>query len=207
MENEEKSKEEISSQNKSTKGIWIFGIIIGLFIVLIYLFVSYSPGFEYKGITGNIVKEGNIVFYRTSVPVTYQGEVKDYYFYLRNDPRELDSVPFNGEIKLTKNIIFKSPEESGLNCGGYGSIGIALLSDLYNLLDATVWKDNNAECDLLGGSTLIIIEKGDETKIDQFGPSCYTLTVNNCEILKATEKLLVETLVVFKEPSNESSSN
>jgi hypothetical protein len=41
------------------------------------------------------------------------------------------------------------------------------------------------------------IEEGEETRIEQFGPSCYKLIVNDCEILPATERFMIEVFSEF----------
>ena len=55
--------------------------------------------FKYENLDFQITKEGDLIFYKTSVPVVYQGKDTDYNFYLRNYPRKIESgVPLDGEI-------------------------------------------------------------------------------------------------------------
>ena len=56
-------------------------------------------------------------------------------------------------------------------------------------------KDPKADFDPEGRYVFIKIQPGDTTSIEQTGDYCYNLNVNNCEILKVTERFLVETLI------------
>jgi hypothetical protein len=40
---------------------------------------------------------------------------------------------------------------------------------------------------------------GEKTEINQIGESCYELTVNDCEILKGTERFMTEAFVYYYE--------
>jgi hypothetical protein len=79
------------------------------------------------------------------------------------------------------------------NCNGDGIIALANLVKLYSIMGASVIKDENATCDLQGSYMFLRIENGNQTKIEQFGPACYKIYVNNCEILAGTEKFMTET--------------
>ena len=70
-----------------------------------------------------------------------------------------------------------------------------IYSKLYEIIGTTVIKDPNASCDTQGTYTFIQLQEGEETSIEQFGPSCYNININNCEILEGTEKFMAETLV------------
>ena len=65
--------------------------------------------------------------------------------------------------------------------------------NLFKLSGITPIKDSNATCDSEGRYTFIRLIEGNETKIEQYGPSCYNININNCEILKATERFMVQT--------------
>ena len=56
-------------------------------------------------------------------------------------------------------------------------------------------KDENASCDAEGEYMFIQIEEGEETNVEQFGPSCYKLIVSDCEILPVTERFMIEMFV------------
>jgi hypothetical protein len=43
----------------------------------------------------------------------------------------------------------------------------------------------------------IVIQPGNETRIDKFGPNCYSININNCQILEGTERLIGKMLVAI----------
>jgi len=188
------SKNQIKEENKILK--WIL-LTLGLLILLFltgYFFVNSIRHFEYEGVKFDVVKEGNLIFYKTSFPVMHQGNIVPYNIYIRNDPRKLKEVPFEGELWVIENMVINSTEE--FNCDGDGIIAIANFLQLYqNLLKMNVFNDKNATCDSDGRYTFVQIQSGNETGVVQFGPSCYYLNVNNCEILKSTERFMLETFV------------
>ncbi len=186
-------KEQIKSDDRILKN---FLIGIGIFIIIIVLIVLISnsmKNFEYEGVKFKIVREGDLVLYQTSLPVIYQEKKIPYNFYLRNDPRKLEEIPFDGEIDLAENLVINSTES--FNCNGDGIIAIANLLNLYRISGIEVIKDENAACDPEGKFAFIKLQEGNETSIEKFGPSCYNVNINNCEILKATERLMMESFI------------
>ena len=196
---ERDSKKQIKKEDKQLRNILIcLGIFILIFI-LIVLFIHSRLHFEYRGVKFDVVKEGEIIFYKTSLPVIYNGKEIPYNIYLRNDPRKLD-VPVEDKINFKTNMVLNITED--FNCNGDGIIAIANLAKLYELMEINVMKDPNASCDAQGRYMFVQIQEGDETSIEKFGPACYNLNVNNCEILAVTEQLMIETFVKFYEMNN-----
>lgn len=189
-----KRKEQIKSENKILRNFFIgIGAII-VIIVLVILILNLTKNFEYQGVKFKIVREGDLILYRTSLPVIYQGEKIPYYFYLRNDPRDLgENVYFYGNLNLAEFLVINSTE--GFNCGGDGIIAIANLQNLYKISGIEVMKDESAGCDEEGKYAFIQLQEGNETNIEKFGTACYNVNINNCEILKATERLMLESLI------------
>lgn len=180
-----------------------FFILIGIIIVIVLGFNIASNAikeFEYQGVSFEIVKEGNIIFYQTSLPVTYQDEIADYNFYLRNDPRKLEEVDFDGEMIFLRMVVLNSTEDFG--CEGDGIIAIANLVNLYKILGSDVIKNENATCDNQGLYTFLQISEGNETKVEQINDACYSLEVNNCEILESTERFMLEMFVEVQDILN-----
>lgn len=194
------STTQIESQNKTLKRILIGLLVFSLILLSIYFIIDSIRHFEYEGVKFDVVKEGsvatgNLILYQTSVPVTYKGKMANYNFYLRKDPRELDKISFDGKLLLTQNIVLNMTED--FNCDGDGVIAIANMVKMYGIFGINVMKDGNASCDSQGRYSFIQIQPGEKTNIQQTGPSCYILNVNNCEILDATEKLMVETFIEY----------
>jgi len=188
-----KRKEQLNAQNKILKNFLLGIMAVILLCFVIFLVINQSKNFEYEGVKFKIVKEGALVLYRTSIPVIYQGKEVPYNFYLRNDPRKLVDVPFEGEINLGQILVINSTES--FNCDGDGIIAMANLLNLYKISGIDVIKDDNATCDLEGRYAFIKLQEGNETWIEKFGPACYNVYINNCEILKALERLMIESFI------------
>ncbi len=183
------SEKQVKEENNMLKIVLL--TIGGLFLILaaMQLTANAVKTFDYNGVDYEITKEGDLIFYKTSFPVIYQGKNLPYNFYLRNDPRKLGEIEFDGEINFKKDAVINAT--NNLNCDGDGIIAIANLANL-KIFDMKIIKDQNATCSQNGDYMFINIEKGNESKIEQFGPACYQLNVNNCEILKVTEKFMTE---------------
>jgi len=203
---EEDGLEQIVSQNKQIRFVLI--AIGGLLVLIlsIYLVISSLSKFDYEGVKFKIVKEDKLIFYNTAFP--YKNSITgnvigDYNFYIRNDPRKLEKeVPFNGEFNLKKKIVLDTTTEN-LFCDGDWNLAQGNFLKL-EVFGATIMKDENATCDPDGRYTFIQINEGNETNIEEVGNSCYNINVNNCEILKATERFMVETFVKFNNQSENS---
>ena len=181
---------QIKKENNMLKYILIAIGILMLATVGGYFVMNSMKSFNYDGITFNVVKE--IAPYKTSIPVMYKGNEVPYNFYLRNDPRNLEYINFNGNINFEKTAVINAT--NNLNCDGMGIIAIANIVNLYRVFGTDMIKDQNASCDSEGRYMFINVKEGNESKINQFGPSCYDLVVNNCEILEVTEKFMIESI-------------
>ena len=189
----EKPQKEYPEHNKIIRNtVAVLGLIL-VIIGIAFVTVDKARNFEYRGITGSIVKEGELIFYQTSLPVIYNGKETSYDFYLRNDPRDIDKIIFEGELNIVRGIAINYT--NNLNCDGKGGIALANLLSLYNVIGATYIKDVNATCDDDGRYMFIQIQESNESSIEKVGPACYNLNVNNCEILEVTERFMYETLV------------
>ncbi|HEB47074.1 MAG TPA: hypothetical protein ENI22_01245 [Candidatus Pacearchaeota archaeon] len=186
-------KEQIRSENKILRNFLIgVGILIATIFLIMFIFNSIN-NFEYKGVNFETVREGQLTLYKTSLPVIYKGQKTDYNFYLRNDPRELKEITFQRELNLRDNLVINSTED--FNCQGDGIIAIANLINLYKISGINVLKDENATCDVSGRYMFVRLQSGNETSIEKFGPACYNININNCEILEGTERFMIESFV------------
>ncbi|HLC86883.1 MAG TPA: hypothetical protein VJH65_01240 [Candidatus Nanoarchaeia archaeon] len=195
---EHANQEEIKKQNRILKSVLItIGIII--FAVIVWTAVSYyTNNFQYKGINFNIVKANKIKFYHTLFPITKEGMRISYNVYLRNDPRKLEKeVPFNGEMILREMLVVNSTKD--FICDGDGSISMLNLQQIFAGIGTSVIKDPESGCDPDGRYLFLKIQEGNETSIEQTSPACYELNVAECNILKATERYIVEAMVKLKE--------
>ena len=189
-------KSVIKKESKQLKTILI---VIGVFtlIFLVILFLTYkSVHFTVEGVKYKMVREGNLIFYDTFFNVIYDnGHKLEYHIYTRKDPRKLiKDVPYVGEnLTLTKNVVLN--QEKNFGCEGNGIIAVGNIINMYENMGIKVISDENASCVLTGQYTYIIIKEGEETSVTKFGPSCYRIEINQCEILEGTERLILETFI------------
>lgn len=203
----DKKPEDIAKkQNKQLRNILIgIGIFI-LLILAVVLFFNSVRHFEYEGVDFEVVKEGEgeniLILYNTKIPLYDSSGEKyaDYNFYLRNDPRELKDILFEGDLFFLTNMVINSTED--FHCEGYGILAVANLVQLYEVMGTKVIKDENATCDEQGRYSYLNLKPGNETKIEKVGPACYDIIINNCEILKGTEKFMVETFIMINNQLN-----
>lgn len=187
------TKKQIEHQNILLRNLFIgLGIFI-LAILFFFWFVNSLSTFEYEGIEFNIIKEGEVIFYHTSFPMIKDGKNINYNIYLRNDPRKLKDIPLEGEINLLEMMVINNTED--FVCGGHGGIAMYNFQQILRTLEVNMIKDPNATCDSQGRYMFLQIQPGNQTNIEQFGPACYNLNINNCEILKVTEKFMIEILI------------
>ena len=198
-------KWQIKKENRILRNLLITLVGLILVFLIIFLISNLISNFDYKGTKFQMVKEGSLLFYRTGFPVIHNGSEATYNIYIRNDPRKLEDVPFIGNISLKDNMVLNASQD--FHCDGRGIIAVANFLKL-GIFGINIIKDNNATCDSNGLYTFIYLKDGNKTRVEQFGPSCYYLYINNCEILEVTEKFMVETFVkVNNEVKNKTKIN
>ena len=185
------SKKQIKEENKILRNIFIVIGFTVIGIILIFFIFNSVNNFEYKVFKFQKVNE--VAPYKTSFPVIYNGNIIPYNFYLRNDPRELDKIKFDGGMNLIDTMVINSTND--FNCDGDGVIAIANLVNFYNLLGVNIFKNETLACDEEDKYTFIQIQESNKTSIEQFGWSCYNININNCEILEGTERFLIESFI------------
>lgn len=198
------SKSEIKKESKLFVTIVIAMASFVLLFLIGYLIINSINNFKYDGVKFQVVKMGELILYDTSLPVIANQVLSEYHFYLRTDPRVMKDILFDGDINFKENMVLNITES--FNCDGDGVIAIANLLKLEEILGTKVIKDENATCDeVYGRYTFVRIQPGDETKITEFGISggCYNIEIKDCEILKGTEKFMLETFVELKKRLNQ----
>jgi len=197
-EEEHSTKKQLEHERKMLKGIFL---VIGAFIltiILIICLINSTRHFEYEGVEFDVVKEGNLIFYKTSIPATYNGKEIPYNFYLRNDPRKLN-VPVSEKIEFKENIVLEVTTED-LFCEGDWSLAIGNLMNLYGILGVNLLVKNESKSyEPENKYMFITIQPANITNIEKTGNNFYNMNVNNCEILKVAEKLMLETFIRYHE--------
>jgi hypothetical protein len=197
--NKEREKQNIIMKNFS---IWIAVVIVAF--VLFFIIMNETAKIRYDGLVFEMEKMGQLTLYKTTLPLYRNGsKIADYNFYLRTNPNELKKVPFNGNISVKSRVVFNPNDE--LKCDGDDVIGVGnIIHNLYGYLNiSAAIRDENATCDELGRYTFVNVTVANVTEINQIGNSCYEIKVANCEILKGTERYMLEALVRIKKSIDE----
>lgn len=203
---EKNIKKEIEKQNKLLKNIFIvFGGIVVL-AFFIYLFVNSLSHFEYKGVDFVIEKYCDakpcLTLYKTSIPISYEDSLTgkiveaDYNIYLRNNPKKLEKVSVEGEIIFRRNMVLSVDDEK-LFCDGDRVIAVGNIQKL-EILGVNLIAKNESEIKVYVPQNeymFVDIKESNETDIIQKSENSYEINVADCEILKATERLMVEAFI------------
>ncbi len=189
-------KDEIKKQSEKHEKIlmWVF-ILCGVVLAGILSFYFYNQSlnrFDDEGFKYDIIKGEDVTFYHTSFLIYDKSNPINYNVYLRNDPRDLQKINFIGEMNRKEMLVINNSDE--FNCEGDGVIAIANMAQILKAVKIKSIADQNATCDELGRYSIADLQNGDKTYIEQYGPSCYKIYINDCEILAGTERYIVEVL-------------
>lgn len=188
------TKNQIAHQKKLLRNILIvLGALTLGFVLILMSFYSVSH-FESDGVKYEIVKTPDVTFYHTSFQSKFikPGITVRYKLWIRNDPRELKKVPFEGSLNLLEMAVLESKKD--FNCNGDGAIAVNNFNQIMKAMGTDVIKDPEASCDSSGRYNYFELKSGEETKIVQTGPTCYDFIIKDCEILEATERFLTKAL-------------
>jgi len=186
------NKKEIAEQNKILKNVLIgIFVFIGFFAIGFY-FMNTTNHFQYEGITFNIIKEKEVTFFQTSFLGTYEDIAANYNIFIRTDPRKLGDIPFEGKFYPSEMMVLNSSEN--FNCDGDGVIAVANFQNIMNAFGTTIINDPNASCDEFGRYLYVNLQSGDKTEITSPGNKCFNINIKDCEVLKGTERFLLEAM-------------
>jgi hypothetical protein len=186
-------KKDRKKENKVLRVVLLFIGIFFLVLVIAFISMKSSNHPKYGGLTFNAIQQGQLQLYQTSIPTIHNGSVATYNIYLRNNPRELlKKVPFKGEIDSLDVTVINITKE--FECNGDQVIAIANVLNVYSAINKKIIKDENASCDGTGRYMYVVVQPGEKTRIDQFGPNCYNIQIKGCEILAGTERFIIELL-------------
>ncbi len=194
------TEKQVKKENKILKNIIIIMAGFVLMFLVIYLIINSMNTFEVNGVKFQIVKEGKLIFYKTSLPVVYQGKDATYNFYLREDPRQLaKKVPLTGNVTFRENLVLDLTTKD-LFCNGDWNIGFNNMVNLYKLLDVNLLvKNDSVEYEPSDKYMFVTIQLGNSTNIEKVGMNEYDININNCEVIPAFERLMLETFIRYKE--------
>lgn len=205
-------KERFTKERRLEKeiiGIVLFlALLVVVFFIASYYFKSRNF-FEYQELTFAKQRLGDIPIYHHSYYFKApDGKLIKYNLYLRNDPRYNNITISDEKSRLLAGgeVAFISINAEGLQECRYGPLAVGTLSSFLADNQMTViggnldfWnagakKEDWVTCQNKPGNRVVEIIAGNKTLVDING-NCYHVEVNNCEILEAVEKLIVESVV------------
>jgi len=190
----ENKKKVIKSKEDSSSKLILTVIVlcaIVLILILVWKGISTQVKFhEYGGVEYETVSYGDLILQQTAIEVMHEGKLTPYNFYLRTPIKKLKEISFDASDTFEIMKIMGFRLESEFDCDGDQTIAIANLVSLNTQIGAQAVVDPDAPCD--ERYNLFIFEEGDKTEIIEISPKCYSVKVANCEILPATEKIMVE---------------
>ena len=198
-----KKKEEFEnerSENQENKILKMIFLIVGVVFLLIagiYFYTQSQINFTYKNIEFQKTKIGKIDFYETKTLATAD-DGSLFGFRLRTKPSVLENIPFENvdELRLMKVNGYTYEDNKTFDCEGDGVIAMANLQRLFSKQGMSVLRDPNSGCDSEGRYNYFTLKYGSATEINEIGLNCYEIVIQGndaqCQILPATEKLMVE---------------
>jgi len=206
-EKEEEKKEQEETKPKSyAKQTKI--VVVIMFVLLASVFVTYwlvqeSKTFQYHNMKFYKEKEGSLTFYKSLLGyATKSGESIPFIIKLRGDPRQLDKIPIEGEIKnLKEKVIFSvSPEIANCSDTPRVMVDFSMTIGAFGLKTSAATNDKEyakkmniplVDCNNTKDKTVILMEEGNETKIVKTG-DCYTLEISNCQVQNSFERFTLD---------------
>jgi len=194
--------------------LWI--IVFLAFLVVVFLVASSIfrgfNSFEHEGLTFTKERFGNIPVYHYYYYFRgNDGGLIKYNLFVRNDPRE-NNVPVSGDdivFEEKNKIVFVAVNSSGLQECVDGILGVAELTNFLvgnqidvqggnlDFWDAGKERQKWITCENRPRNIVIAIIEGDKTEINIDG-NCYEITIANCEVLEATERFAIQSVLDAK---------
>jgi len=189
------NKKQLDEQNKQLQYILIGISILVLLVFGGYYFSQSRLNFNYEGIDFKTVSMGSLVFYEATFPIWYYGEPVEYSYYLRGNPKKTAKevkLEISGNLNFLPVAIINSSSE--FNCNGDGSISVGNLQKVLEIRGTTLQVNQSLGCSENSDYMYLYLTEGEENEIKEISPFCYELRINDCEILKVTERFDLEVL-------------
>lgn len=208
---EKVTKKTILKENRQTIFLIIFILLAFAAFLIPFFYVQNTKIFDYKGVTWQVEKDGEVTFYHTQFTKRIgDKEYGRHNTYFRNDPRknnipiEVTDLAFHKNIILTQDPDILRCEKQILATDAIGQMTLALpnydkrfTSALTDEEQANRTNNPHFTCENKPEkSTLIHIRKGEESRItEDKDKKCYTITIKDCsENIKATERFILEVI-------------
>jgi len=214
-ENHKKKTKKLAAKEKQNRQlIWAIVLMISVLVIVIFVpLIKYQfiNKFAFSELEFQKTQAGDIIFYSTRIPVgDMDGSIIGSFFInFRNDPRKLEEEIVYKETTTMPlfsrdKTVYISTGEMKRNCQD-GTPAVLTLSGFlkqFALMDVSGAISNKKIAEENGfpfitclnspKNTVINLIEGNETKIVQTSPDCYTLEFKDCEVMKVSEKFILE---------------
>ena len=212
---EKQTKTKKTNPNVVVGWIIAIGVILTVAILVMGLMRS-SNNFTVDNMKFTKSYLGNLPFYKANFPIVARNQLGDFKVVgykevsFRNDPRLADNIALNlsfglgiiGESKVYvsagKNLE-STCKDNGIAMIDLGRFFTIANYDVKGATDDPAYKNSSltpyVTCENHPDNTVIIVQKGTETKVSQTAKNCYEISYTNCEVTMASERLELE---VFK---------
>ncbi len=186
------TKKQIKEQEKILRNFLIGLGVLVLFVVGWFIGSHHLTTFNYQKLDFEIIKEGEVTFYHTVIPIYSNGaHTSNHNVFLRNDPRKLEKeVEFIGDLELTGMMVMDGLDK--FNCGGDGIVSQASFQQVINAFGTKIIRDPEAGCDEYGRYNFVELVEAEETRIIALDPTCHLIQIKDCEIFQAKERFLLK---------------
>jgi len=221
---EEKFKKEGAKNKLDRQGsrLLIFLVIILIVFIVIFSFRKEIGGilvkqenFDYHGLQFFKTKVGDITFYATDINLSRAGTEREYQFYFRTDPRDLDKINFN-IISSIKPETYVSFYKSAIDCqnislvawniGDFlGKIGSKVTGAMaepeiqnQSVGNSTLDSKEVINCSSNVNATIIVVRaNAEKTRVyqDSKNKNCFVLEAQNCDLIKVADRFILGMVV------------
>jgi hypothetical protein len=204
---------------------WAIVLMVSVIVLMIIgpiitgYVVSQNNKFVYAKLDWQKTQASNMVFYSTKIPVTdkYLNVVGSFFINFRNDPRELNKTNFTLTTTTMptfnkEKVVYISIGEMKRKCLD-GSAATLTLAGFFRqfanmnisgaMSNKTIANDTGfpyITCQNSKMNTVINIIEGNTTEIRQINYNCYELRYANCEVMKVSERFILEVIEGYMGP-------
>ncbi len=215
-ESEDPQKQEKRTERQLLKIIGFIAVLVVIFFVAKAYFDARNS-IEYEGLTFLKERVSGIEAYKYSYffvnPQT--NDLVNYVLYIRNNPKE-NPVPLIGDpiVFQQGRFVYVSLDMASIEQCPQSVLAVGDLSRFISGNGITVRPGSLTEeeaeerdrryvtCETTPDRVVIEIASGEETKIT-INDKCHRITVADCNILPATEKYIVQSLLDAREPAQD----
>ncbi len=196
-------KKKKDKYERQLKIILILMLSLFLLVFLINLLIKQANKFKYLDLEFKKIRVGQILFYQAKFPLFDRNgnKVSYFLFNFRNNPKELEYIKINDNIRLRNNVVLAATpeilkcEDSTLSGGTLAlymrRIGLNPIPGSTNKTEAENLKIIYANCTNTTLYSIILSKKGNKSEITKQG-NCYILNMENCqEVMKVTERFML----------------